>query len=362
MSFLWYWPDGGWNFDKWKSAQTWKPISSEQSGKAEPIALVDFAKQKDHWQQISDQILGELADKPPTQMRFEMLGEELLRPGERAYSMQRIRYSLTDVEWGYAWLMQPKDRQVKGAMIALHQTHCAGKSEAVGFEKVPDKFEGMNVAAELADEGFIVLAPDAIAFGERQSGHPNALYHSADEFFAAQPNGSVMGKMGFDTNRACDLLKMLPQTKDLRIGCLGHSHGAYGTLFAMVNDERIEAGVISCGMNLLRKDPSPQRWWRLTSLMPRLGMYEGNMNDTPIDFHIWLAMLAPRPVLLTAGTQDLIFPNCEALRPALKMVAGVYREQNAEKNFHTHVFDGGHGFPREIRREAYDLLAGSLKL
>jgi predicted esterase len=203
------------------------------------------------------------------------------------------------------------------------------------------------------------------------------MYHSADEFFAAHPKGSVMGKMGYDTSRACDLLKALPQTKDLRIGCLGHSHGAYGTLFAMLNDDRIKAGVISCGLNLLRKDPVPNRWWRLTSLMPRLGLYaesstgfqpvpnqarvENPCYEMPIDFHVWLAMLAPRPVLLTAGTQDQIFPNCEALRPALKMVAGVYQEQNAPQNFHTHIFDGAHSFPQEIRREAYDLLANSLK-
>lgn len=362
MAYLWYWPAGGWDFDKWKANQKWTPIHSEQSGKSEPIPLTNWKSQAAHWREISDQILGSLTDKPPATMRWEFLGDEFQwHRGEASYVMQRMRYSLTDKEWGFAWLLQPRGiDKPKGAVIALHQTQPHGKGEAVGFEVVPGVNDGMNYASELAAAGFMVFAPDAIAFGERLGGDANALYNTADDFFTAQPDGSVMRKMAYDTTRACDLLKLLPQTKDLRIGCLGHSHGAYGTLFAMVHDQRIEAGVISCGMNLLRKDPSPQRWWRMTALIPRLGFYEKNINDTPIDFHHWLAMISPRPLLVTAGTQDLIFPNCEQLKPALKIVASVYAEQNAEKNFHTHVFDGGHSFSQGIRQEAYNLLEASL--
>src|SRR3712207_7054539 len=48
-----------------------------------------------------------------------------------------------------------------------------------------------------------------LAFGERQSGHRNSKYKSAEQFFAAQPHGSVMGKMAFDTSRAIDFLQRL---------------------------------------------------------------------------------------------------------------------------------------------------------
>jgi len=78
-----------------------------------------------------------------------------------------------------------------------------------------------------------------------------------------------------------------------RIGIIGHSHGAYGTLFAMIGDERLKAGVISCGFTTLRTDPTPQRWWRMTALMPRLSYYQGAIEQTPIDFHLWLALVAP---------------------------------------------------------------------
>ena len=40
MSFLWYWPAGGWYFDAWKAKHDWTPITSEQSGSKDPLPLV----------------------------------------------------------------------------------------------------------------------------------------------------------------------------------------------------------------------------------------------------------------------------------------------------------------------------------
>jgi len=53
MSYLWYWPAGGWNFDNWKSHQTWRPIKTEQSGKKELI----LGKHHD-WEIATAELLG----------------------------------------------------------------------------------------------------------------------------------------------------------------------------------------------------------------------------------------------------------------------------------------------------------------
>jgi hypothetical protein len=243
------------------------------------------------------------------------------------------------------------------AVIALHQTSVHGKSEPCGLESVPEAVEnGVYYAAEMAERGLIVLAPDAIAFGERQAAHRNSKYHSADEFFAAQPHGSVMGKMGFDASRAVDFLEQFPQTKSKRIGCVGHSHGGYGTIFAMLADPRIAAGVVSCGMSHLRDDPGPERWWRRTALIPRLGFYEGDMSKTPIDFHQWLSLIAPRPVMIIAGSADTIFANCAAMPPRLELVREVYEVLGAPQALRYTLFDGPHRFPPELREKAYGML------
>jgi dienelactone hydrolase len=365
MSFLWYWPAGGWDFDVWKRRQTWEPVSSPQSGQANPLPLVPPAGASREgweasaktWRGVSDQVLGMLGDKAPAKMRWQWLGETYLT---RHYELRRLRYTLTDDEWGYAWLLTPlpqKQRFPGAAVIALHQTSVNGKAEPVGLDWVEDERAGVYYAREMAERGFTVLAPDAIAFGERQSGHRNSKYKSADEFFSTHPQGSVMGKMAFDTSRAVDLLQQLPETRARKIGCVGHSHGAYGTLFAMVADQRITAGVMSCGVSLLRDDPSPERWWRRTALIPRLGYYDGDMAKTPIDFHHWLALCAPRPLFVIGGTQDTIFPNQAALPKRLDAVREVYALYGAKDALESDVFDGPHSFRDPSRERAYAMLA-----
>src|SRR6185437_9547170 len=199
---------------------------------APPRATDAWRTQSQSWRNISNQILGTLSDAPPITPRHETLGRKY---DAGKFSMQRHRYSLTDEEWGYAWLLVPHKIATSdnAAVLALHQTTCSGKSEVVGLDITPadnpDDTAGVTYAAELAERGFITLAPDAIAFGERQSGHRNAKYHSADEFFNAQPHASVMGKMAFDTSRALDFLQRNPESKSTKFASIGHSHGGYGT-------------------------------------------------------------------------------------------------------------------------------------
>jgi dienelactone hydrolase len=366
VSFLWYWPAGGWDFDGWKKDHAWEPIESEQSGQADPIPLVTDGMTAQQWQQketpkwrkVSEQILGSLSDGAPTKFRYEPLGATYRTD---KYSLRRYRYTLTDEEWGYAWLMTPNERRVSdGVVIAHHQTVPSGKDEPAALDVVPEADASVYYAKELVDRGFVTLVPDAIAFGERQAAHRNSKYKSADQFFAAQPHGSVMGKMAFDTSRAIDFLKQLPDVNAKRIGCVGHSHGAYGTLFAMVADPRIDAGVMSCGVSLLRDDPSPDRWWRRTSLIPRLGYYEGSIAKTPIDFHIWLALAAPRPVMVIGGKQDTIFPNQAALPKRLEEVRKVYRLLGRPDGLEEFVFDGPHRFHETARARGYALLERAL--
>jgi dienelactone hydrolase len=188
---------------------------------------------------------------------------------------------------------------------------------------------------ELVGEGFVVFAPDAIAFGERMGEGGGAKYHNAGEFFAANPQGSVMGKMAYDTSRAVDVLQALEMVDGERIGCIGHSHGAYGTLFGMIQDERIKAGVISCGVSLLRADPTPERWWKMTALMPR-------------------------PMVLVVAWKDQIFPNTEPVRGAVEEVRKVYALQGAGKDLHGEFLEGGHSFPEAVRKKAYAMLKDAL--
>jgi dienelactone hydrolase len=367
MSFLWYWPHGGWDVDRWKKAHPWEPVRSEQSDHKELLPVnpdltrEQWDAQRPRWKSISDAILGTLTDKPPTKMRHEFLTDTLERRGEIPVTMRRLRFTLTDNEWGYAWLLTPRDdRKTRPAVIALHQTAMQGKNEPAGIEGQPGYPSGMDYGLNVARQGFIVLCPDAIAFGERAAEHGNAMYRSADQFFAAHPDGSVMGKMVFDVSRAIDLLQTMEDVDKDRIGIIGHSHGAYGTLFAMINDERLKAGVISCGFTTLRTDPTPQRWWRMTALMPRLSYYQGAIEQAPIDFHLWLSLIAPRPVYLSAGLEDTIFPKTDNLPKVMEMLKPVWNLYGAGERLRSRIYPGPHDFPVESQQGAFTLLRDAL--
>jgi dienelactone hydrolase len=326
-------------------------------------SLRDWESRAAMWRSVSDDLLGTLRDRPPhARQRWGFLGDELRVRGSAGYALRRLRYPLTaDGEWGYAWLLRPRDARTgrRPAVIALHQTHPHGKHHPLGLERAPDE-PASDWAVELCRRGYVVLAPDAVGFGERQAGHPNARYRSADEFFAAHPDGSVMAKMAYDTSRAVDVLEQLDGVDASRVGCVGHSHGAYGTLFAMLADPRIRAGVMSCGLNLLRRDSTPQRWWRSTALIPRLGFYERDVAQAPIDFHHWLALLAPRPVYVIVATRDEVFPNAGHLQRSLEGVRDVYRLHGRPAGLHVDVFDGPHEFRAAPRRRAWAVLRRAL--
>jgi dienelactone hydrolase len=359
VSYLWYWPAGGWDFDKWK-AERHPPPALASIGTANavlvPTTPEEWLSQRDLWRQATDALLGTVTDSPPTRMRWEVLGDALQCNGNSgAVSLQRLRYTLTDEEWGYAWLLRPvgDDKVLRPAVLALHQTVPQGKLEPIGIEGNPELAYGR----ELAEQGFVVLAPDAIGFGERQSGHANALYRSSEQFFAAHPDGSVMAKMAYDTRRAVDLLEQLPGVDAGRVGCIGHSHGGYGTLFAMLYDERIRTSVVSCGITLLNADPTPERWWRRTALIPRLGFFEGRIAESPVDFGHWVALLAPRPLFVGIALNDAIFPNTAPVPHALEFSRGAYRAMNAPADaLSVHAFAGAHRFPAEVRETAYTML------
>lgn len=333
---------------------------TRQSGLWEPVPLAprrgtleQWESDRAMWLEALRAVLGELTDVPPKRFEYEILESR----EERGYLRRHLRYTLTDEEFGYAWLLTPQGiSEPRPCVIALHQTVPQGKDEPVGCEGNAELAYGR----ELVLRGFVVLAPDAIGFGERRKGHPRARYHSAEAFFKLHPNGSVLAKMNFDISRAVDLLERLPEANATCVGCIGHSHGAYGTLYAMIFEPRLRAGVVSCGLTAFRTDPTPQRWWRMTALLPRLGFYEGDMSQTPFEVHHLLALVAPRPLMVSAALDDAIFPHTDNVPQLMRRARVVYSLYGASENLRGWVFRGGHEFPRAMRTRAYTFLERAL--
>ena len=138
-----------------------------------------------------------------------------------------------------------------------------------------------------------------------------------------------------------------------RIGSIGHSHGAYETLFAAAFEPRISAAVASCGFTTFRSDPNPERWSHLTALIPQLGCYLPDVASIPFDWQHVLGLTAPRHLFVWYATQDTIFPKTDNLDGLLKDVQKVYRLEGAADALSWQAFQGPHKFPKAGREEAY---------
>lgn len=358
------------SWERWRriTGESRPRIESEQTGLATLSELFSgpagWPVRRSELRRVLDVFLGAPpARKPPLEalvVEEQLIGKGIVR--------RRVRYQGEDGEWIRAYLLiPPRLRGRAPAVVCPHQTTQDGKDEPAGLKGNPR----LAMALALARRGFVTLTYDALCFGERHapaSGH----YGDAIGFYERHPGWSLLGKMAWDLSRGVDYLAGLDFVDAARIGSAGHSHGGYTTWCAMALDERIAAGVSSCGFDTFRYDGNPYRWSHATALLPRLGFYISNprihldhysgvadseVEQIPFDLHWVLALIAPRPVWLSASDDDNIFPNSGwSLRQAEARLRPVYERFGAPASLETHYFRGGHGFPPESEQRAFTFL------
>jgi dienelactone hydrolase len=352
----------GHNWDEWKTVTTWtKPdVKTAQTGRKDLVKILAIdgepARQIDEirgWEQrrtefaaVIQVILGRPTGLKPLKPEAEVLGEETLPDHVRRHI--RIRTEADD--WIPAYLLLPRDmpRMPLPTMICLHQTVAQGKDEPCGIKGSDD----LAFALQLVRRGFVCIAPDAIGFGERIPPGTRP-YHNSIAFYRRHPGWSFMGKMIWDISRIVDWLETQPFVDPLQIGCIGHSHGAYGSIFAGAFEPRISLVIASCGFTTLRNDPKPDRWSHLTALIPQIGTYLPDVASIPFDWQQICALVAPRPMFVWYATKDTIFPNTENLDGLFRDVQTVYGLYGAAPELQWHAFDGPHQFPVQGRGIAY---------
>ena len=193
-----------------------------------------------------------------------------------------------------AYLLIPRRPTGKRpAMLCLHQTVAIGKGEPAGL----GGHENLRYALELAERGYVTLAPDYPNFGD----------YRVDVYRLGYASATMKGI--WNHRRAVDLLSALPEVDRRRIGVIGHSLGGHNALFAAAFDSRIQAVVTSCGFNSFFKYCGGDlTGWSHAGYMPRIATaYGKDPKQMPFDFTEVLAALAPRPVFIHAPLGDANF-------------------------------------------------------
>ncbi|MFO0947071.1 MAG: prolyl oligopeptidase family serine peptidase [Planctomycetota bacterium] len=184
----------------------------DQSGTVHAIkSTKDWEKRRAHILLGMQEVMGPLPrDRVPLDMRIEETTDD------GTFLRHRISYQAEPGDRVPAYLLVPKELQKRApAALCLHQTVAIGKGEPVGLGGRTT----LRYAKELADRGYICLAPDYPSFGDYQYDFKNDRYIS----------GTM--KAIFNNIRGVDLLTEWPEVDPKRIACIGHSLGGHNTLF-----------------------------------------------------------------------------------------------------------------------------------
>jgi dienelactone hydrolase len=251
-----------------------------------------------------------------------------------------------------AYLLIPKAALAAGARrfpaaLCLHPTDdTIGNGVVVGLGGRPNR----AYAAELADRGYVTLAPN----------YPLLANYRPDLKALGWESGTL--KAVWDNIRGLDLLESLPFVDPAGFAAIGHSLGGHNAVFTAALDDRIKVVVSSCGLDSFAdyyggadRVWEPGRGWTQTRYMPRLAAYRGRLGAIPFDFPELIGCLAPRHVLILAPTRDDNF-RADSVDRVAESARPVYRLLGHPDRLRVEHPEGGHDFPDEARRAAYRLI------
>jgi pimeloyl-ACP methyl ester carboxylesterase len=278
---------------------------------------------------------------------------------EENYIRQTINFTAAENEKVPAYLYVPIKKNKKEkfpAMLALHETDPIGKKSVDGV--------GHNInlgyAKELAQRGYIVIAPDYPSFGDLK-----------DYDFETDRYQSGTMKSIFDNMRCVDLLQARTDVDRDRIGVIGHSLGGHTAIFTGAFDKRLKVVVSSCGWTLFsyydigeaaaKKYGGALGPWAQDRYMPLLSdKYHLDLKQIPFDFDEVIAAIAPRAFFSNSPLNDSNF-SVDGVKKGIAEVSEVYRFLKAKDKLEVRHPESQHDFPTKVRFEAYSFIDKILK-
>ncbi len=268
-----------------------------------------------------------------------------------------IAYHVEPDEVVSAYLLVPKNGMARyPAIVASHQhagEYYLGKSEPAGLSRNAMYHYGLD----LCQRGYVVICPDHLAFEDRRPPEYARKENSALEggnyerylFCRCITNGTTLqAKYLSDLTCAVDVLESMNFVDKERIGAIGHSLGGQETLWLAWFDERIKAGVSSCGFGQLGTIMRDH-------ILHNLAMFTFGFLEKAGDIQDLLKDMAPRAFMMTNGLRDPIFP-VDGVKETIRQAWEQYAKMGVPDHFQGVLFDGEHSFPDAVKQQAYDFL------
>lgn len=267
-----------------------------------------------------------------------------------------VRYNVEPDERISAYLLVPKNLKERNpAIIASHQHNAefhVGKSETAGLTENSSYHYGLDLCLR----GYVVLCPDHLGFEDRrppefkrfENNYLEGSNYERHIFCNYILNGSsLQAKYLSDLVSGVDLLESMFYVDNTRIGVIGHSLGGQEALWLAWYDERIKVAVSSCGFSQIRniiRDGINHNY-----AMYSFGFLKYcDIGDIVCD-------LAPKPFLMTNGTDDRIFP-LDGAHEIAAAASEAYAKKGYPDHFKPIIFEGVHSFPKVVKEQAYNWL------
>ena len=274
-----------------------------------------------------------------------------------SYVRQLITYSSEPGGRVPAYLLIPKaalngKKKVPGILCPHPTDNNIGHKVVVGLGGRANR----QYAAELAERGFVTLAP----------AYPLLANYQPDLKALGWESGTL--KAVWDNLRGLDLLESLPFVNaKAGFGTIGHSLGGHNSVYTAVFDQRIKVIVSSCGLDSYLdyyggnpKNWEPERGWCQTRYMLKLAGYRGRLEEIPFDFHELVGALAPRVCFINAPLKDSNF-KWDSVDRVAAAAAQIYKLHGKPGNLLVEHPDCDHDFPDAMREKAYKLFEQHLK-
>jgi dienelactone hydrolase len=291
---------------------------------------------------ITRETLRKLLGPAPREVPLE--SETVDRVRSDGFERRRVQYAVEAGERVCSYLLIPE--RPTGAAVYCHHQHgsnfALGKSEVVGLAGDPDQALG----PELARMGFVVIAPDAIAFEERNWSHPTGRAEYIELVTRLVRGETLLAKVLHDVSVGINYLSSLSEVDRRRIGFIGHSYGGRMALWAAAMDDRIRAAVSNCGCVDYEESLDREVGIQAEFCVPGI-LEHGDLEDI-------IRLIAPRALYISAAADD------KYSRGAMRLFERT-RDTFPAGQLQCRLWPGDHGFTAEMRSAAYQFLAEKLE-